>query len=226
MRRTISSRWATAATSPTVARSSISSADSARRPRRAGACTAPGSPSAWLAVRQVRPSPPGHSGPRREEGDGPHRLADRDHRVTRLPGDALRGPVPWCQTHRSGGRGSGTSWTAARRMVPPDSSSTMAPSILASSRSRVAENSVPQLESARAHFLDSLVVPEHDERSGVAAQNPLQAVAERRARRQHGERGATALVSALLTAGTCLTPACQSALATGVSAAAVPRLAA
>ena len=36
--------------------------------------------------------------------------------------------------------GSGTSCTVARMMVPPDSSSTIAPSILASSRSRVAEN--------------------------------------------------------------------------------------
>ena len=37
--------------------------------------------------------------------------------------------------------GSGTSWTPARRIRVPSRSRTIAPSILASSRSRVAENS-------------------------------------------------------------------------------------
>ena len=62
----------------------------------------------------------------------------------------------------------------------PSRSSTIAPSILASSRSRVAENSTSSGKPPVHDALDRPVVAEHDQRAGVAAQDPLQPVAQRR----------------------------------------------
>ena len=52
-------------------------------------------------------------------------------------------------------------------------------------------------EAAGAQRLDGLVVAEHDQRAGAAAQDPLEAVAQRGAGRDGGQRGAQRVVGAL-----------------------------
>ena len=74
--------------------------------------------------------------------------------------------------------GSGSSWVAARRMRVPSRSRMIAPSILASSRSRVAENSMSSGKPPVADGVHDAVVAEHDQRAGAAAQDPLEAVAQ------------------------------------------------
>ena len=84
--------------------------------------------------------------------------------------------------------GSGMRCTAARWIWLPAPSKMMAPSILASSRSRVAENSMssvkPPLQSASTVF----VVAQHHQAAGAPAQNPLEAVPHGRTRRDGRER--------------------------------------
>ena len=114
------------------------------------------------------------------EGDDLHRLRHRDDRVARHPGDPVGGAVPgaglleWID-------GSGMRWTAARRMRVASLSRTIAPSILASSRSPVAENGHVEGEAAGGDGVDGPVGAEDDEGAGAAAQDPLEAVAQRRA---------------------------------------------
>ena len=126
------------------------------------------------------------------ERDDPHRLADRDDREAGLLGHPLGGAVPGAGLGGLDATGRARSWVAARRMRVPSRSRTIAPSILASSRSRVAENSTSSGKPPVQMRLDDLVVAEHDERAGAAAQDALEAVAQlgARARRRRGWRAA------------------------------------
>ena len=109
--------------------------------------------------------------------------------------------------------GSGTSWTAARRILVQSLSTTMAPSIFASSRSRVELNSHVEHEAAGAQAVDHLVVAEHDQRAGAAAQDALEPVAQGGAGRDRGQRGAQRTVEAL---GDCHVPLPAYRCTTGV----------
>ena len=73
-------------------------------------------------------------------------------------------------------------------------STTIAPSILASSRSRGRAELHVEHEAAGAQALDDLVVAEDDEGAGAAAQDALQAVAQRGARGHRRERRAQRVV--------------------------------
>ncbi len=94
--------------------------------------------------------------------------------------------------------GSGTSWAAARRIRVTSRSQTMAPSILASSRRRVARELDVEGEAAGGDRLDDPVVAEHDEGAGAAAQDALEPVAQLGAGGHGRERGAQELVVARL----------------------------
>ena len=74
--------------------------------------------------------------------DRPHRLADGDDRESGLPRDPLGGAVPGAGLLRRQAR-VGHELDSGRRIALAVGSSTIAPSILASSRSRVAENCAP-----------------------------------------------------------------------------------
>ena len=101
---------------------------------------------------------------------------------------ATRSAVRWRVPDSSDGiDGSGIRCTAARTMRVPSLDSTTAPSILHSSRSRVAENSTSSCEAAGAQRLDDPVVAQHDQRARAAAQDAFETVTQRRARRDQRE---------------------------------------
>ena len=83
---------------------------------------------------------------------------------------------------------SGTSWTAARRMLLASLSQMMAPSILASSRSRVGEKSMPM--SKPPEQMDSMVrsMPSTIRAPVRPAEDAFQAVAEGGARCHSAQR--------------------------------------
>ena len=125
-----------------------------------------------------------------------HRLADRDDRepVCLATRSAVRCRVPDSSV---GIVGSGTSWTAARRI--------RVPSLVEDDRAvhlgQLAQPGGGELdverEAAGAQRLDDLVVAEHDQRAGAAAQDALQAVAQRGAGGDRGQGGAQRVVAAL-----------------------------
>ena len=127
------------------------------------------------------------------EGDDLHRLADRDHGkpVCLATRSAVRCRVPDSVVSIEG---SGSSWVAARRIRVTSRSRMIAPSILASSRSRVAENSTSSGKPPVAMESTTLVVAEHDQGAGAAAQDPLEAVAQLGAGRDGGQGRAQQLV--------------------------------
>src|SRR5215469_8796922 len=138
---TSSSCWATTAMSATVARSSISIAVSARVVSSSRRLCRSSVASSWCA----RPS----SAP---ESCSTYRSPAANTAIVRIDLLTEMTGKPVCRAARSavrcrvpdscvGSAGSGTSCTAARRIRRAPVSSTIAPSILASSRSRVAENS-------------------------------------------------------------------------------------
>ena len=63
----------------------------------------------------------------------------------------------------------------------------MAPSIFASSRSRVGENSMPISKPPLHDLFHLLVVPEHDQRAGAPAEDPFQPVAQLGSRSYTGQ---------------------------------------
>ena len=114
--------------------------------------------------------------------DHPHRLADRDHREAGLLGRPARRCGAGCRSRRSGSRGPAP---AARRPAGSGCrrwSSTTAPSILHSSRSRVA-GTRRRARSRRCTAISTVLSkPSTISAAGVAAQDPLQAVAQLGAR--------------------------------------------
>ena len=104
---------------------------------------------------------------------------------------ATRSAVRWRVPDSSDGIvGSGIRCTAARTMRVPSLDITTAPSILHNSRSRVDGELDVKRESAGADRLDDLVVTEHDQRAGAAAENAFQAIAQRRAGRHQRQNRA------------------------------------
>ena len=121
--------------------------------------------------------------------DDLHRLADRDHRVARSAWRPARRCGAGCPTPRSGSSGRARAARCSAGCGWRRGPGSTAPSIFASSRSRVAENSHVEGEAAGADRLDGLVVAEHDQRAGASAQDALEPVAQGRAGRDGGERG-------------------------------------
>ncbi len=126
------------------------------------------------------------------QGDDPHGLAHGDHRIAGLPGDPLRRPVPGT---RLVGRQLGVGHQLHRGAHDG------APGAVHYDRAvHLGQLAQPggrelhvQLEPAGAQRLDCLVVAEHDQCPGAAAQDPLQPVAQGRARRERGKGGAPPL---------------------------------
>ena len=175
-------------TSRTVTRSSISRAEAAAHLVEARSCSArgwrapgwPGTGSCAGVLEDVAP-------PADVERDDVHRLAHRDHREPGLLGDPLGGAVPGAR-FVGRDRGVGHQLDAARSDAVAVAGETTAPSILASSRSRVGGEADVEGETAGADRLDRLVVAQDDQGSGAAAQDALEPVAQRGAGRQPSER--------------------------------------
>ena len=96
--------------------------------------------------------------------------------------------------------GSGTSWVAARRMRVTSRSQHDAAVHLRELAQAGGRELDVEREAAGGDRLDDLVVAEHDERTGAAAQDALEAVAQLGAGGDGGEGGAQQLVVVLLRA--------------------------
>ena len=189
MRRTISRRWATAVTSRTVTRSSISSAESVPATSSRRSLYRSRVASAWFARDRIaadssrtRRSPFTYSAISRMDW-----LTDDDREVALL-GDPVRRAV------------AGAGLLGGDRRVrhelhtgPVDLGDVLVEDQRAVELAQLAQPRRGELdvqdEAARAHRVDGLVEAEHDQTAGVAAQDALQAVAER-------VPGATALSAA------------------------------
>ncbi len=126
------------------------------------------------------------------EGDDAHRLADGDDRQARLQGDALRGAVAGAGlVGGDGGVGHEVHGRADDLVVTAHHDGAVHLGQLAQPGGR--EVDVEQ-EAAAADLFDDLVVAEDDQPAGLSAQDSLQAVAQRCARRHSGQGFATAVV--------------------------------
>ena len=114
------------------------------------------------------------------EGDQAHRLGDRDDREADLLAHPVRGAVPGAgllrRDRRVGHQLDARPQDLGDVLVDDDAAVELAQL----AQPRRGELDV-QHETAGAHRLDGLVPAEHDESAGVAAEDPLEAVTQRRA---------------------------------------------
>jgi hypothetical protein len=123
------------------------------------------------------------------QADDPHRLRHRDDRETGLQRDSLRGAVPGAGLFGGDGRVG-----HQMRGRTQDAGAVVGEDDRAVHLAQLAQLGRGELhvqrKATRAEGLDGLVPTDHDQRTGVAAQDPLQAVAQRGAWRNRGEHGA------------------------------------
>ena len=123
------------------------------------------------------------------ERDDPHRLADGDHGVAGLLGDPFRRTVPGAGLarldRRVGHELDGGAQDARHVLVGDDRAVHLGELAQPGGRELDVEH-----EAAGADLLDQAVLPEDDERTGAAPQDPLEPVSQLRARGDGRERGA------------------------------------